>query len=116
MVMVRTIADVPPQEVHMPGVQNVSIRRLISEADGAPTFAMRLFEVKPGGHTPLHIHEHEHEVFILDGRGAVRGPWGEEPLMPGTAVLVPPGEKHHFVNGGDEPLRFLCLVPLEADA
>ena len=115
MPIVKTIDDVPRQAIKMPGVNNVYIRRMISQADGAPTFAMRLFEVEPSGYTPLHTHIHEHEVFILSGRGVVKGPWGEMPLAAGSAVYVPAQEEHHFVNVGDEPLRFLCMVPVAAD-
>ncbi len=115
MVTVKKVAEVPGSEVRLSGVQGVRIRRLIGAPDQAPTFAMRLFEVEPGGFTPLHTHAHEHEVFILSGRGVVRGPWGEKPLVPETAVYVPPQVKHHFLNAGDEPFRFLCLVPLAAD-
>jgi quercetin dioxygenase-like cupin family protein len=116
MVTVKKVQDVPPREVQLPGVKKVWIRRLISSSDGAPTFAMRMFEVEPGGYTPLHTHQHEHEVFIISGRGVVRGPWGEKPLAPDTVVLVPPEEEHHFLNTEQDPLRFLCLVPLQGDA
>jgi quercetin dioxygenase-like cupin family protein len=115
MVTVKKVTEVPGSEVGQPGVQGVRIKRLIGMPDRAPTFAMRLFEVGPGGYTPLHTHAHEHEVFILSGRGLVRGSWGERPLVPETAVYVPSGVEHHFLNSGDEPFRFLCLVPLKAD-
>ena len=53
------------------GAKGVKIRWLIGEQDGAPNFAMRHFEVAPGGHTPHHSHDWEHEVFVLSGRGKV---------------------------------------------
>ena len=55
--------------VEMEGAKNVGVRWLISKDDGAQNFAMRMFELQPGGHTPLHTHQHEHEVFALEGRG-----------------------------------------------
>jgi quercetin dioxygenase-like cupin family protein len=116
MVTVKKLQDVSPRQVSVPGVRKVWIRRLIGMSDGAPTFAMRLFEVEPGGYTPLHTHEHEHEVFIVSGRGVVKGPWGERGLVPDTVVFIPPREEHHFLNTDQEPLRFLCLVPLAGDA
>ena len=93
--------------------EGVTIRRLIAKEDGAPNFAMRLFEVESGGHTPLHTHAWEHEVFVLDGEGIVWKEGVETPIGPGTAVFVPPGEKHSFKNAGIEALRFICLVPVE---
>ena len=103
--------DMAPSAVETEGAEGVTIRWLIAKEDGAPNFAMRLFEIEPGGHTPLHTHSTEHEVFILDGEGAV---WkeGEEVLFgPGTAIFVLPGEKHCFKNRGEDTLRFICMVP-----
>ena len=41
------------------GVEGVSIRWVISKDDGAPTFAMRVIDVQPGGNTPFHTHDWE---------------------------------------------------------
>ena len=35
----------------------------------APYFAIRYFEVEPGGQTVLDRHRHDHGVFILRGKG-----------------------------------------------
>ena len=59
---ITNFRDVETEEVSAPGANGVSIRWLISEEDGAPDFALRLFEVKPGGHTPYH--KHEMDLFI----------------------------------------------------
>ena len=65
----------------MPGAQGCSIRWLVGEAEGAPNFAMRQFEVAVGGHTPKHSHPYEHEVFVLEGRGVVLEGDIEHPLQ-----------------------------------
>ena len=93
------------------GAEGTTIRWLIAKDDGAPNFAMRLFEVAPKGYTPRHQHPWEHEVFILSGRGVIRTAEGDLPVGPGTAVLVEPNDDHQFRNTGDEPLRMLCLIP-----
>jgi quercetin dioxygenase-like cupin family protein len=87
------------------------IRCLIGPEDRAPSFSMRQFEVAPGGHTPQHRHAHEHEVFVLEGSGAVLEGQREHPLRPGTVVYVPPNQPHQFRNTGPGPLKFLCLIP-----
>ncbi len=109
--LVRKVDDVRPDDVDAEGAAGVKIRWLIAKDDGAPNFAMREFELEPGGHTPFHAHGWEHEVYVLAGRGVVAGEEGEFPLEPGTVVLVPPNEKHNFKNTGSEPFRFLCVVP-----
>lgn len=95
----------------VPDVEGVTIRWVIGKEDGAPHFALRVFEVQPGQRTPHHSHWWEHEVFILDGTGLVATDEGDFPLTPGTAVLVPGGVLHQFRNTGEGLLRFICLVP-----
>jgi len=110
---IKQFTDIEAEPVNMEGAEYVSIRWLISENDGAERFAMRLFELGENGRTPLHQHAWEHEVFVLEGDGAV---WkeGEEVAVPsGTAIFVPPEEKHCFINKGNAPFRFLCLVPIQ---
>ena len=94
------------------GVEGVSVRWVISKEDGAPTFAMRIFDVAPGATTPFHQHPWEHEVFILQGEGAVKNAIGEEvPFQREYVIYVAPNEKHQFINKGDGVLRFICLIP-----
>ncbi|OHB85221.1 MAG: cupin [Planctomycetes bacterium RBG_16_64_12] len=97
--------------VETDGAAGCRIRCLIGEADGAPSFSMRQFEVAPGGHTPKHSHAHEHEVFVLEGTGVVVEGAVEHPLRAGTAVYVPPKALHQFRNTGTGALKFLCLIP-----
>lgn len=93
------------------GATGVTIRVLMGENIGAPNFTMRHFEVAPGGSTPYHTHPWEHEVFVLFGTGKVRRKGGEAEVRPGSFVFVAPGEEHSFVNDGNAPLTFLCLIP-----
>lgn len=95
----------------MPGASGCRVRWLIGTADGAPNFAMRQFEVAPGGYTPRHSHPYEHEVFVLEGQGVVCEAEAEHALCAGAVIYVQPDEIHQFRNTGDQPLRFLCLIP-----
>jgi quercetin dioxygenase-like cupin family protein len=93
------------------GIKDIKVRWLISKKDGAKNFAMRLFEVEPGGYSPLHQHDWEHEVFVLEGSGVTRNKTQEESFITGDIFFVPPMEWHQFVNTGTETLKFLCLIP-----
>jgi quercetin dioxygenase-like cupin family protein len=104
--------EIEAKPVVTEGAEKTTIRQLITAETGAPTFAMRLFEVEPGGHTPLHDHDWEHEVFILEGVGELRGPNASHTFIAGDAVFVRPGETHQFVNTGGDVLRFLCMIPV----
>ncbi len=75
---------------------------------------MREFEVAPGGHTPKHFHDYEHEVYVLAGSGVVIDDDRERPLRAGDVVFVAPNDVHQFRNTGSEPMRFLCLIPNSA--
>ena len=97
--------------VEMEGAAGARTRCLIGERDGAVNFIMRQFEIAPGGNTPKHAHEYEHEVFILEGTGVVMEGNLQNPLRPGTVVFIPPNEPHQFRNTGPGPLKFLCLIP-----
>lgn len=111
---VKNVNEVEQNKVEAEGARGVRIRWLISGETNAPNFAMREFEIEPDGHTPYHSHEWEHEVYVLYGKGVVVGEEGDKSLEPGTVVFIPAGEMHNFGNTGEEPLRFLCIVPLGA--
>lgn len=105
-------SEVEPEEVTEEGAAATTVRWLLSRPEGAPNFAMRLFELAPGGRTPLHEHAWEHEVFVLEGQAEVVSKEGPVELQTGTAVLVLPGETHQFRNTGGGAARFLCMIPL----
>jgi len=103
--------SVAQSPVTMEGSSGCQVRWLLDEQQGAPNFAMRQFEVAPGGYTPRHSHPYEHEVFVLDGSGVVVEGDVEHPLRAGDVVFVVPDEVHQFCNTGSVPLKFLCMVP-----
>ncbi|MHC4743280.1 MAG: cupin domain-containing protein [Planctomycetota bacterium] len=107
-------SNVRKRTVEMAGAEGVDIRRLISRDDGAPNFEMRMFELAPGGHTPLHTHPHEHEVFIVEGEGAFVFEGQEHPFEAEHFIFVPGGSEHCFKNTGESILRFLCIIPSDA--
>ena len=104
-------SDIEGKAVTDPGAEGVTIRVLMGENVGAPTFTMRHFELSPGGCTPFHSHSWEHEVYVLSGKGKVRQKGGEREVEAGSFVYVPPEEEHNFENEGDSPFTFLCVIP-----
>ena len=95
--------------LELPGVLK---REVINADDGAPRFCMRVFELEPGSSTPSHSHWWEHEVFVLSGRGVVKGGEKETQIAGDSVVFIPPDEHHCFTNNGNEILRFICVIPL----
>ena len=97
-----------PPEKEMKGV---SVRWLIGPAEKAPNFALRYFEIEPGGWSSLDQHAHDHGVVILRGRGQVLLGEEEHEVTFGDVVYIPPAEVHQIKNIEDEPLGFLCVIP-----
>ena len=92
-------------------VRRAQKRVLMGPEDGETSFVMRRFTLGVGGHTPYHIHPWEHQVYVLAGSGEVRFDGGSTPVEPGDYAFVPPMDEHQFVNMGQSPLEFICVVP-----
>jgi quercetin dioxygenase-like cupin family protein len=109
--LIEHYANVAEEKPHLAGAQ-ATIRWLIAGKEGAPNFAMRVIELKSRGETiPVHGHPYEHEIFIIEGTGNVLTPAGASPVRYGNFIYVQPNEEHGFENTGDEPFRFICVIP-----
>jgi quercetin dioxygenase-like cupin family protein len=97
------------------GTSKLTVRWLISKEIGAENFAMRLFEMDAGGFSPLHSHNWEHEIFILEGEGVAVSGEKTVKFEAGDAIFIPPNEKHQLRNNSDKPCKFLCLIPYLAE-
>jgi len=93
------------------GTKGVIFRQLLAKNVDAPNFYLRLFDVEPGGNTPLHAHDWEHEVFVVSGRGKIVLADSEHTLHEGDAVLVQANETHQFVNDSESLMRMICVIP-----
>jgi quercetin dioxygenase-like cupin family protein len=107
-VQIKKYADVTPT-TYAGGLAGVTMREMITAADGAPTFAMRIFDVSAGASTPYHHHAWEHAVFIVSGTGHIRSEQGDRPFAAGDSVFIAGDEPHCFV--ADTPVQFVCVIP-----
>ncbi|MFS8525143.1 MAG: cupin domain-containing protein [Limnochordales bacterium] len=91
-------------------------RQVIAGRFGEPcSFRLRYFEVGPGGHSSLEKHQHIHVVMTLRGEGKVIVGDDVYETRPFDVIYVPPMTPHQFVNDGDEPYGFLCIVDGDRD-
>ncbi len=111
MPVIRNINEVDGKLVQMDGVKGVTMSLMVGREHGAPNFSLRHFRVAPGGNSPRHAHDYEHEVFIVEGGGEVLLEGKFRPLKQGDVVYVPADQEHQF-KAGPGGMRFLCLVPV----
>lgn len=113
--LIRRAEEMDGVPMQMDGAEGVTMRMMVGRDDDAPTFAMRHFTVEPGGHSPRHHHDYEHEVYVVAGSARLEHDGEFHDLKPGDALFVQPNVTHQFVNTGNVPFKFLCFVPITFD-
>jgi quercetin dioxygenase-like cupin family protein len=109
---IRNWKEIPVTEP----MTGLSKRVAIGPEIGASNFVMRIFEMQPGITSAYHSHPWEHEIYVIEGRGAAVDNDGEKAaIQKGDVIFIPPNEKHSLANAGTAPLQFICLVPAEGD-
>ena len=102
---------VQPEKYEESGTAGAIRHVLIGPDDGARNFAMRYFEIPPGGHSALDRHAHDHGVCILKGKARLTLDSTAHLLDQGDVVHIAPNETHQLENIGEDPLGFLCVIP-----
>jgi quercetin dioxygenase-like cupin family protein len=107
--------NIEAEDLNYVGSKGVKRRWLIDDKnDGAPVYALRMFEVEPCGYSPRHSHDWEHENYIIEGEGRLwlNDQWND--IKSGDVAYIAPNLEHQFENTGDTTLRFLCGIPVES--
>jgi len=105
---VTSVGQVEEFALERDGVKGVRVKYLLHAGVGAKNLQLRLFTIDVGGYTPIEKHEHEHEIFVLKGKGIIRGGDVEVEVKPGDVVFIPSNEDHQIRNIGDCEFQFLC--------
>lgn len=64
--------------------------------------------LEPGQATQRHYHAETEEIYYLtEGSGEMEIDGDRRRVVPGDAILIPPGAWHQ-ITAGDRQLRFLC--------
>ncbi len=113
--IIKSLKQMPPKPADMKGVKNAFRQLHIGKEDNSPNISFRVFTLKPGGHTPYHIHESEHVNYFISGEGAIKDESGNlHPVTAGDFSLILPNEKHQYKNmSEDKDLVFICAVMKE---
>jgi quercetin dioxygenase-like cupin family protein len=94
---------------------------MLTSEIGAPNFELRYVEIPPNAPpSSTSRHPHEHEVFIVKGKGLLQGEHNGEAyevdLAPGQAIFIPGNEEHQWLTPYGEALGIICVVPKGAEA
>lgn len=109
----KHMSEVPETRIDWKGYVGITARFSLTKDDGCPRYAMRVIEFEPGGHSSLHAHPEEHEVYFLEGEPAiVEGNGKETRLSVGDFVYVPANELHQFKNLGSTRMKMICTIPI----
>ena len=113
MVYVANVKDVNTVRLEKGDAKGVWVKYLVGEEHGAGRYYLRLYEVEPGGRTPLDRHVYEHEVYVLSGVGALLyeedGVRRTREVRQGDVIYIGSNELHQFINVGDDKFVFLCV-------
>ncbi|TFG11978.1 cupin domain-containing protein [Candidatus Thorarchaeota archaeon] len=100
-------------EVDLAGSKKTTMRWLIGKSTGAKSYAMRYFEIQPGGIIPEHNHDEEHEIFVLQGEAKLIGSENHSTAKKDDVVFISSNEPHGYDNrAGNKPFSFICVIPL----
>jgi quercetin dioxygenase-like cupin family protein len=106
--VVRGASEIEQQDLDGGG----KIKWLITHKDGAKNFSMRLITVKKGKATPNHIHDYEHEIFVLEGKGEATLDGKTYSFKRDDFLFIPGGVKHTMA--ATEDMKVICVVPISA--
>lgn len=100
-----------------PGVERHTIvgKRKSDPAQSGPELELRYFELAPGAATRLEKHGHEHFVIVKVGLGHAIVGEKLAAVAPNDVVYVGSFQPHQFVNRGEEPFGFYCIVRATRD-
>ncbi|MGH8290725.1 MAG: cupin domain-containing protein [Steroidobacteraceae bacterium] len=82
---------------------------LVSRALGAEHFITGITEIAAGAAVPLHSHNCEESVVLLEGEGIVETAAGEHRLRPFDSTFIRAGLVHRFRNPGTSAMRILWI-------
>ena len=100
---------------HSDDVASVTETWLVGKTEGAENFAMRFYQVGPGGNSRREQHPYDHGILVLHGEGEVLLGNNTYTISQGDVIYIPPDLEHQLINRGSTPLGFLCIIPAKRE-
>jgi mannose-6-phosphate isomerase-like protein (cupin superfamily) len=89
---------------------------LATPSRGSSDTAVWQVEIEPGTPATPHSLTREEVFVVLAGVAAVRIGDDDGLARDGDAIVVPAGVTFELANGGSQPLRLLCCMPVGGEA
>lgn len=94
-------------EHKLPGLTH---RTVAGPLQGLHTLEVWVQTVDPGEATPVHRHECEEAIVILEGHGVFELEGSKQEFGPGETLVVPRDAVHQVTCTGREPLRLVAAL------
>lgn len=97
----------------LPGLEH---RTVAGPEHGMRQAEVWLQTVAPGAATPVHRHDCEEAIVILEGSGTCTIGGETIPFGPDSTLIIPRDAVHQLINSGDRPIRLvgvLAAAPVE---
>ena len=83
----------------------VVLTSLVDGSTGATQISSGVAEFAAGASAPMHYHDAEESVIVIEGEGLMVIN-GEEPIVrPNDAAFISPGAHHSIANRGGQPFK-----------
>ena len=86
-------------------------QRLVTHETGAQNLSTGVTRFEPGAKIPLHYHNVEEQVTIIEGEAVAIIDGERHTLKAYDTTYVPAGTPHHFMNESNGPMAILYIYP-----
>lgn len=101
---------VTPDRVEEHRLPGLSHRTVAGPLQGLSTLEVWVQTVAPGAATPVHRHDCEEAIVILEGRGVLVLDGREEAFAAGATLVIPRDAVHQVRCTGEGPLRLVAAL------
>ena len=92
----------------LPASGDREFRYLVTEEVGCRDLT-QFFGVIAPGRAPEHSHVYDEVIYVLEGEGVLHTNDGDEPVLPGSSIHLPPLFVHSLENSGASPMRIVAV-------
>ena len=83
----------------------VVLSSLVDGGTGATQISSGVAEFAAGASAPMHYHDAEESVSVIEGEGRMVIDGEEHIVRPNDAAFIPPGAHHSIANHGGQPFK-----------